>query len=187
MKIYTKTGDAGQTGLFGGERVSKDHLRIRTYGTLDELNASLGIVLSNPSLASDLRFILNRIQGELFQLGAELATPKNKEVKTELLGASHIVALEAEIDQMESSMKPLKSFILPGGTPDASNLHLARAISRRAERELVSLNRTEEVRPEALQYVNRLADHLFVCARYANHVAKVEDIPWVAPPKATKK
>jgi cob(I)alamin adenosyltransferase len=122
-----------------------------------------------------------RIQGELFQLGAELATPHDKKVATRLVEISAITAMENEIDAMEAKLTPLKTFILPGGAPASSILHFARTVSRRAERELVTLARHEIIRHEVLQYMNRLSDYLFVCARFANHDAKVEDIPWVAP------
>lgn len=183
MKIYTKGGDAGETGLYGGERVSKDHQRIRTYGTLDELNSALGLAQSAGGLNPKLSSKLSRVQGELFQLGAELATPQGKEVKTVLIDQLQIELLENEIDSMEAILTPLKTFILPGGTPGASFLHLARSISRRAERELVSLHYVEPVRSPVMQYVNRLSDYLFVCARFANHLAGTPDSPWIAPSK----
>lgn len=180
MKIYTKGGDAGQTSLFKGERVPKDHLRIRAYGTLDELNANLGMALAfgadEPMAAR-----LTRIQAEIFQLGAELATPRDKTLSMATIGAAEIQALESEIDEMEKKLQPLKSFILPGGCLPSAALHVARTVSRRAEREIVVLHRAEPLRAEVLQYVNRLSDALFVMARYANHVAKVADVPWSAP------
>lgn len=180
MKIYTKKGDQGETGLFGGDRVSKDHLRIRAYGTLDELNAALGLVSSagpSPELADRLR----RIQGELFQLGAELATPRGKTVSVTLIAGGETALLENEIDGMEKNLKPLTHFILPGGAPVSAFLHLARTVCRRAERELVVLHRAEPLRPVVLQYVNRLSDYLFVASRFANHQASVADALWIAP------
>lgn len=185
MKIYTKKGDEGQTGLFGGDRVSKDHLRIRSYGTLDELNAALGVALTAtvPGAAS-LATRLLRVQGELFQLGAELATPRGKTVSTDLIGESHVQQMEKEIDEMEKGLAPLKSFILPGGSPLSAHLHLARTICRRAERELVVLHRAEPLRAEVMQYANRLSDYLFVASRFANHLAGAADVPWVAPLKS---
>lgn len=183
MKIYTKQGDAGQTGLYGGLRVPKDHLRIQTYGTLDELNAILGWSLSDSPLSPDLRTRLLRIQGELFQLGAELATPRDKEVGIALIEDAQIEVLEKEIDEMESRLEPLKTFILPGGAPGSGRLHVARTVSRRAERELVGLHRTEPVRNTVLQYMNRLSDYLFVCARLANVEAGTKDTPWNPPRK----
>ena len=182
MKIYTKGGDQGETSLFGGVRVPKDDLRIRAYGALDELNAVLGLVLSEgEKLPSDIQKALARLQGELFQLGAELATPRGKKVSTQLLEAPHIEALEKHIDSMESELKPLKTFILPGGCKASALAHFARTVSRRAERDLITLNRAEPVRPIVLQYVNRLSDYLFVIARYLNLSAKKDDIPWIAP------
>jgi len=181
MKIYTKKGDTGETGLHGGGRVPKDNLRISTYGTLDELNAILGMVTSDKTLPADLKLRLTRIQAELFQLGAELATPIGKSVGIALIGQTQIEAMEYEIDRMEVALSPLKTFILPGGSLSAAQLHLARTVSRRAERELVTLHRTEPARPEVLQYVNRLSDYLFVCARFANFESGMADIPWIAP------
>jgi cob(I)alamin adenosyltransferase len=180
MKIYTKKGDAGETGLFGGERVRKDHLRIRVYGTFDELNAVLGLALAEPG-ADGLRERLARVQSELFQLGAELATPPGKNAGIALVGDADVERLEREIDAMEAGLAPLKTFILPGGSRLSAALHLARTVSRRAERELVVLHRDEPVRPEVLRYVNRLSDYLFVSAREANRAGGVEDVPWVAP------
>jgi cob(I)alamin adenosyltransferase len=178
MKIYTKKGDEGQTGLFGGERVPKDHLRIRTYGTLDELNAVLGVVLASPSVGSELRQRLLRVQNELFQLGAELATPRGKDAGIALVRDADTEQLEQEIDAMEKTLAPLKTFILPGGSPASAHLHVARTVSRRAERELVALHRVESLRGEVLRYVNRLSDYLFVSARFANHEAGKADVPW---------
>jgi len=181
MKIYTKKGDTGKTSLFGGDQVPKDDLRIRAYGTYDELNSILGLILTQEKLSLDLSLRLKRIQGELFQLGAELATPRQKKVTTILIGHQEIELLEKEIDGMELVLQPLKTFILPGGTVIAALFHLARTIGRRAERELVSLNRAEPLRAEVLQYANRLSDYFFVCARFANHEVQVADIPWNGP------
>lgn len=178
MKIYTKQGDAGETSLWGGIKVPKDDLRIRTYGTLDELNAVLGMVLSQTNLPQGLSQQLLRIQGELFQLGAELATPRGKTPSIALIEPSHVQAMEGEIDQMERNLSPLKNFILPGGSFGAGILHFARTVSRRAERELISMHRTEPQRPVVLQYLNRLSDYLFVAARFASMSAGVKDIPW---------
>jgi cob(I)alamin adenosyltransferase len=186
MKIYTKKGDAGETGLFGGTRVSKDDLRIRAYGTFDELNAVLGLVLGESGLPEVLRKRLARTQSELFQLGAELATPRGKSLSMAMLEDLETERMEGEIDLMEQDLEPLKTFILPGGTRASALIHLARTVSRRAERELVTLNRAEPQRPAVLKYVNRLSDFLFVCARFANHGAKVKDIPWIAPTDSKK-
>ena len=184
MKIYTKGGDAGQTSLFGGSRVSKDHLRIQAYGTLDELNAALGVALvqqAGEKRDAGLIANLTRIQNEIFQLGAELATPDGKKISMKLLGVDSIERMEKEIDSMESKLSPLKQFILPQGGYFSAHLHLARTISRRAEREIVTLSAHESLRPEALQYINRLSDYLFVSARFANHVSGIADVLWNAP------
>lgn len=179
MKIYTKTGDKGETGLFGGGRVPKDNPRIRVYGTLDELNAALGMAgVDLPSTTGKLGARILRVQGELFQLGSELATPPGKKLGSPLVSQEDVHRLESEIDEMEAELEPLKTFILPGGSHVGAVLHLARTIVRRAERELVGLNRTEAQRSEVLEYVNRLSDYLFVCARWANHKQRVSDIPW---------
>ena len=181
MKIYTKKGDAGETGLFGNIRVPKDDLRIGVYGTFDELNSVLGMVLATDGLDSGLAGRLERIQNELFQLGTELATPRGKNSGIILIAAYAIQRMEDEIDAMEAVLAPLKNFILPGGTRDSALLHFSRTVCRRGERELVNLHRTDPVRAEVLQYVNRLSDYLFVCARFANHCANRADVPWVAP------
>jgi cob(I)alamin adenosyltransferase len=182
MKIYTKKGDSGETGLFGNVRVPKDDHRIRTYGTIDELNAGLGLALAEAGVPSEIAARIRRVQGELFQLGAELATPRGKKITTVLIDEPHIEALEKEIDDMESRLPPLTSFILPGGARISALLHVARTVSRRAERELTGLNRAEPCRAAVLKYMNRLSDYLFVTARYANHLARIADIPWNAPP-----
>lgn len=188
MKIYTKQGDQGETGLFGGIRVPKDHLRIRTYGTLDELNSILGMVISqidefesHDGRFVDLKARLLRVQGELFQLGAELATPRGKNPGIELISMDRVEELEQEIDQMEEKLPPLKTFILPGGSRLAAELHLARTVSRRAEREVVVLHRAEPQREDIMQFMNRLSDYFFVCARFANFLKEREDTPWIAP------
>lgn len=179
MKIYTKGGDSGQTGLYGGARVDKDDLRIQTYGTLDELNASLGVVLAQSALPGEIRSCLLRLQSELFQLGSELATPAGKSAGIALISDAEVTALEKEIDGWETQLQPLKNFILPGGAPTSALIHLARTISRRAERELVTLHKHSPVRDVVLRYVNRLSDHLFVLARHANFRAGTPDTPWL--------
>ena len=180
MKIYTKQGDSGQTGLFGGPRVPKDHIRIRAYGELDELNSVLGLVMIEIA-SSPLGAKIQRIQGELFQLGAELATPTGKSPGIQLIGDTHTAQLEREIDEMEAALPPLTTFILPGGSRSAATLHLARTLSRSAERGVVALHHEEPVRQEVLRYINRLSDYLFVCAREANRLAGEIDLPWIAP------
>jgi len=181
MKIYTKTGDRGDTGLFGGTRVSKASLRVACYGDVDELNSVLGLVAAHaPSDADALRTLLQRLQAELFVLGAELATTTAKHVNVgvSLLAEDDVVRLEHEIDALEGELGPLTTFVLPGGSPCAAWLHLARTVCRRAERSAVALCDHEPLRPELLRYLNRLSDLLFVAARHANFRANVADVPW---------
>jgi cob(I)alamin adenosyltransferase len=180
MKIYTKTGDRGQTGLFGGARVSKAHARVEAYGDVDELNCALGAVRVHAGNARAGGLLL-AIQSELFTLGAELARDPGKTVDLgiALIEEHDVQRLEAAIDELERDLAPLKTFILPGGSAEAALLHLARATCRRAERKLVLLAETESIRPELLRYVNRLSDLLFVMARHANFRAKVDDVPWL--------
>lgn len=180
VKIYTKTGDKGDTGLFGGLRVSKASLRVEAYGTLDELNCALGMARSDMADRT-LGGYIECIQHELFSLGAELAvTPgKHTSLKTPMLGVAAIEKLERQIDDWEAQLTPLRQFILPGGTKAAACLHYARAVCRRAERVTVRLTEQEPVRREILVYLNRLSDWLFVFARVANHSAAHPDIVWV--------
>ena len=187
MKIYTKTGDDGETGLFGGPRVRKDHFRIEAYGTVDELNAVLGVVRTQ-SPPPELDALLVTFQNQLFDLGAELATPEPKKFGIAGVTPAQIAALEQAIDRHEAELEPLKQFILPGGTPAAASLHLARTICRRAERLLVTLAAVvvegneglvaEPISSDALIYLNRLSDLLFVLARWTNRKAGVADVPW---------
>ena len=178
MKIYTKKGDTGETGLLGGVRVHKDHLRIESYGTLDELNSMLGVVLTDAELGDEVSDRIERLQNELFQLGAELACPPGKQSPTELLQKNHVQVLEKEMDEMDAVLAPLTQFILPGGMRAAAELHHARTICRRAERLMVALNREVPLRQEVLQYINRLSDHLFVLARYVNHLRGARELNW---------
>lgn len=179
MKIYTKTGDDGTTGLFGGGRVDKDDVRVEAYGTVDELLSVLGVARAAhaPSVIDEL---IVRLQDDLFTLGAELATVSGKESKlpVRLLGPDDVARLESTIDQMEASLPPLSNFVLPGGSSAAAALHHARAVSRRAERRVLSASRSVPVRREVLVYLNRLSDLLFVAARFANHLTSVPDVPW---------
>ena len=176
MKIYTKSGDAGETGLFGGPRVRKDHARIEAFGTVDELNSHLGLVRTHRG-AAPFDDLLRKIQGELFDLGAELATPGDA---AERIGAEHVAALEAAIDHHDSQLAPLTCFVLPTGTPLAASLHVARTVCRRAERCVVALaGQLDTVIPSnAIEYLNRLGDLLFVLARFANRRENVPDDPW---------
>ena len=179
MKIYTKTGDGGETGLFAGPRVAKDAPRIEAYGAVDELNAVIGLARAGGGPAA-LDRLLRRIQNELFDLGAELATPRAAEQGQVRIGGSHIEALETEIDRSQQGLPPLRQFILPGGTQLAARLHVARTVCRRAERRVVTLARVadETVSETAVVYLNRLSDFLFVLARHANHEAGHDDVAW---------
>jgi cob(I)alamin adenosyltransferase len=199
MKIYTRTGDDGDTGLFGGARVSKASLRVEAYGTIDEANAVIGrarVWLSTHaggvSPAAEIDAVLAPIQSELFTLGAELATVPEKDaaaaLKMALIEASDCERLERAIDAAEEGLPALRNFVLPGGTAAAGELHVARCVVRRAERLLVALAAEEPVRRELVVYVNRLSDLLFTLARRANHLAGVADVPWVPhPERATAK
>jgi cob(I)alamin adenosyltransferase len=171
MKIYTRTGDAGATSLFGGARVAKNDPRIEAYGTVDELNSFIGVARAAWS-ESPIDAELHLVQSDLFDIGAKLASPGKPlaDVKD-----SRIEALERGIDEMESELTPLKTFILPGGTPAAAHLHVARTVCRRAERLVVALHEDGAT----LRYLNRLSDYLFVAARFANARAGVADTPWV--------
>ena len=178
VKIYTKTGDKGDTSLFGGQRVPKDALRIEAYGTVDELNSILGIVLSDITDKS-ITAILTQVQNQLFDLGADLATPRSAASRTiKRFEPKDAHSLEKVIDSLETHLKPLKSFILPGGSSVAARIHFARTVCRRAERVVVRLSRNEDIGEGITVYLNRLSDMLFVLARYANHVAGVPEIKW---------
>lgn len=182
MKIYTKTGDLGETGLFAGPRVRKDDARIEAYGTVDELNSVLGIARVQPGVAA-FDELLGRIQHELFALGAELATPDPVPGVTQLISDPHIEVLEQAIDQWEARLAPLVNFIIPGGSPLAAHLHLARTVCRRAERHVVSLvfAPAHPASSRIVQYLNRLGDLLFVLARAANAELGVADVAWRKP------
>jgi cob(I)alamin adenosyltransferase len=180
LKIYTKTGDKGETGLFGGNRVSKDDLRIEAYGTTDELNAALG--LADTELKSDeIKELIKTIQNKLFVLGSDLATPLDhgtKSFRLPRITVEDYTFLENQIDNFESKLEELKSFILPGGTKGGALLHLSRTICRRAERRIVSLQKIEEINPNIVIFVNRLSDLLFVLSRYENLTSNQPDIKW---------
>lgn len=179
MKIYTKTGDAGDTGLYGGARVPKDDVRVEAYGDVDELNSVLGVVRAAGSLGAPFDELLAAIQSRLFDVGAELANGKGKDLGIPLVAEDDVVAIERAIDRAEEELAPLRTFVLPGGSPLAASLHIARTVCRRAERRVVALARTHEVRGEVLRYLNRLSDLCFTLARRANAHAKVADVPWI--------
>jgi cob(I)alamin adenosyltransferase len=183
MKIYTRGGDAGETGLFGGARVHKDDPRVCAYGALDEANAAIGVACAAGDVPADLVPLLQAVMSDLFDVGAELATPEDQQEKLGLrlssrVDAARVLDLEALIDAVDAEVPPLSTFILPSGTDAAARLHLARTVLRRAERELVSLSRSVALRAELLAYVNRLSDALFAWARLANHRAGRGDMPW---------
>ncbi len=177
--IYTKTGDKGTTGLFGGVRVSKNHKRIEAYGTVDELNSVIGIALTC-QVPEVLRVQLEKTSADLFTAGSDLATPLNPPPKFPIprINEEHAHELERRIDAFDEELTALKHFILPGGTPLAAHLHLARTVCRRAERAVVALAETEDIGNAVQIYLNRLSDYLFTAARMANHLAGVEDIAW---------
>jgi cob(I)alamin adenosyltransferase len=183
VKIYTRRGDAGQTDLFGGDRVGKDALRVAAYGDVDELNASLGVAAAS-GVDAALEESLWSIQSALFDLGASLATPDaghRKKADVNGVGATDVDALEALIDRLEAPLEKLTAFILPGGSPSAAGFHVARTVCRRAERAVVRLAGVEgeSVEDASLRYLNRLSDLLFVMARHENARQGISDIAWV--------
>lgn len=175
MSIVTKTGDKGTTGLYGGERLPKDHPRICAYGDVDELNAVIGVVLASAHLPIDARKQLTAIQHLLFRVGGDLATPLQKESKQERVSVEHVQRVEEWIRQIEATLAPQRSFILPGGTSAAAHVHHARTVCRRAERSVVSLQNLEQVNPDVQILLNRLSDYFFLLARKLNAEAKVWD------------
>jgi cob(I)alamin adenosyltransferase len=172
-KIYTRTGDDGSTGLGDGSRVPKENRRVEAYGTVDEANSAIGLVLSVTTLPADIARCLSEVQHDLFDLGGELCIPGHR-----MIEAAQIERLETELDGFNEALPPLKEFILPGGGPAAAACHMARAICRRAERRCWSLARTENVSPEVLKYLNRLSDLLFVLARVLARSEKGGEVVW---------
>jgi cob(I)alamin adenosyltransferase len=172
-KIYTRTGDDGTTGLGDGSRVPKDDPRVEAYGCVDETNSAIGVVLAVPGIPADVAELLLRVQHELFDLGGELCIPGHRAIE-----GRHVAALEASLDAFNDRLPPLKEFILPGGGPGAAACHLARAICRRAERRCWTLARAESVAPEALRFLNRLSDLLFVLARVLARHESGSEILW---------
>jgi cob(I)alamin adenosyltransferase len=193
MKLYTRQGDAGQTQLFGGQRVRKDDLRVEAYGTVDELNALLGVCLA-ACTDDEVRDILTRLQHRLFEVGSDLATPPRPDDDDKrdtpsprtvpVITAEQIAQAEGWIDTVCARLPPMRYFILPGGTELSARLHQARTVCRRAERRVVTLAQHEPVNAEVVIYLNRLSDLLFALSRYANHLAGVEDTPWLPRPSA---
>jgi cob(I)alamin adenosyltransferase len=172
-KIYTRTGDDGTTGLGDGSRVAKDSARVEAYGTVDELNSSIGVLLAVPGLPAEIAACLTEVQHELFDMGGELCIPGHQVVKAE-----QIARLERELDRFNDALPPLKEFILPGGGPAAAACHLARTIARRAERRVCTLAKAETVSPEVTKYLNRLSDLLFVLARVLARHERGTEVLW---------
>jgi len=187
MKIYTKTGDTGETSLFGGTRVKKHHIRIEAYGTVDELNAHIGLIRDQNIGKTTIKNLI-QIQNDLFTLGAMLATPPEKEKlksgkdrsKIPKISQINSLFLEKEIDKMNAVLKPMTHFILPGGNTMVSSCHIARCVCRRAERITTELHENEKVNTHILIYLNRLSDYLFVLARKLTFDNNVEEIPWIS-------
>jgi cob(I)alamin adenosyltransferase len=175
MKIYTRTGDQGQTSLFGGARVPKNDARIEAYGTVDELSSQLGLTRTT-LVPAEVDAILNQVQFDLFEVGAHLASPGTSRFPG--VDPARIEELERAIDAMERELSPLTTFILPGGSSGAAHLHVGRTVCRRAERLVVALQDDSEATTSTIRYLNRLSDYLFVAARFANQRAGVEDVPW---------
>lgn len=190
MKIYTRTGDKGETGLIGGKRVSKDNSRIIAYGSVDELNSNIGLVISLLSLKDKVLFrdiinLLTRVQNDLFIIGSDLADPRSlsetqtqNQHKTPRVTKNMISHLEVTIDKFEMQLTPIAFFILPGGSIESSSLHISRSIARRAEIATISLSKSETINLNIIVYLNRLSDLLFVCGRLVNKGLGVEDLAW---------
>ena len=172
-KIYTRTGDDGTTGLGDGSRIDKDSLRVDAFGTVDEANSAIGIILANDSVPEELRRCLTEVQHDLFELGGELCIPGH-----EAIPAEFIDRLENDLDRLNADLPPLKDFILPGGGSAAAACHLARTIVRRAERRVTTLKKNEEVRDEVVRYLNRLSDLLFVIARCLSRIENGAEVLW---------
>jgi cob(I)alamin adenosyltransferase len=172
-KIYTRTGDDGTTGLGDGSRTPKDSVRVEAYGTVDEANSAIGVVLAAGTVPEDIRACLTEVQHDLFELGGELCIPGHAAVKQDFIDR-----LEQDLDRLNTDLPRLKEFILPGGGPAAAACHLARTIVRRAERRVFTLSQSEDVRPEAIRYLNRLSDLLFVVARVLARAESGQEVLW---------
>jgi cob(I)alamin adenosyltransferase len=177
FKIYTKTGDKGETGLFGGKRLPKNHIRIEAYGTVDELNSFIGVVRDSVQ-EKQTRFILKEVQDRLFNIGANLASDPEKNMATPDILESDIELLEQEIDRLNEELPDLKHFILPGGHVAVSHCHVARCVCRRAERRVIELDQSESVEPILVKFLNRLSDYLFVLSRKIGMDLGVEEVKW---------
>lgn len=181
MKIYTKTGDKGETSLFGGERVGKNNIRIKAYGSLDELNSFIGLTLAKVK-NEKIKEVLFNLQNKLFIVGSDLATPsteKNKKLDIQRTPTEFITEVENWIDEFSSNLDDLKNFILPGGSEGAALLHICRTIARRAEREIVELKRSEQITENIIIFTNRISDLFFVLSRYENKHSNIPDTKWV--------
>ncbi|MDD5200829.1 MAG: cob(I)yrinic acid a,c-diamide adenosyltransferase [Terrimicrobiaceae bacterium] len=178
MKIYTRTGDDGTTGLFSGERIAKTAPRIEAHGAIDELNSALGVARAAAPQA-EVGGLIHAVQRQLFAAGADLATPAGAGPAIPRLADNETAWLETEIDRMTAVLPPLRAFILPGGTPAAAHIHLARSIARRAERDTLRLATVEPIHPELPVYLNRLSDFLFTLARFENFLAGCAEDPWI--------
>jgi cob(I)alamin adenosyltransferase len=180
MKLYTKTGDSGETSLFGGKRVAKDNIRIQACGTVDELNSVLGLAIAELK-SEEVKKIIVHIQNDLFETGSDLASPLeniNSSHHISRITENHSIQIEKIIDDFDAKLSPLTNFILPGGIKGAAYLHLARTVCRRAEREIITLSKDEKINSQIMIYLNRLSDLLFVLARYENQINGVKEIPW---------
>ena len=178
MRIYTRTGDDGTTGLFGGSRVPKDDLRIESYGTIDELNSLIGRLLENKEMSDHLDFF-RIIQADLFTIGSHLATINEKmREKLPSLSQNSVEKFEKWMDEADEKVPKLKNFLLPGGHPAVADAHVARSVCRRAERRVVALSRLESIDTEIIKYLNRLSDLLFTTARLLSHISKTDEIEW---------
>jgi cob(I)alamin adenosyltransferase len=184
-RVYTRKGDGGETGLGGGQKVGKDSLRVAAYGTVDELNSLLGVARAL-GLDAALVPLTERLQNELFQAGSDLCLLEEDKKRFRVAGmeARHVALLESDIDRLLEHLPPLKEFILPGGAPGAAQLHVARTVCRRAEREVVALGRKETIGPHIVPYLNRLSDLLFVMARHENRAKGVPEPEWRKEPRA---
>ena len=178
-KVYTRTGDDGTTGLGGGQRVPKDSLRVAAFGTVDELNSQIGVAVAL-GLVERLLVALKPIQNELFHVGSDLCILEEDKQKFAVpqIEERHVLALEQLMDELSAQIAPLENFVLPGGTSGAAQLHVARTVCRRAERETIALSRSEPIGAFVIRYLNRLSDALFVMARYENHVREIPDVLW---------
>jgi cob(I)alamin adenosyltransferase len=176
MKIYTKTGDEGTTSLFGGKRIGKDDLRIDSYGTVDELNSHIGLLMA---YLDEETVLLGSIQSRLFTVGSNLASDPDRDMITPDLSEDDILTLENAMDNMDHHLEPLQNFIMPGGSRAIAQAHVCRTVCRRAERIIIALSRISTVEPIIIKYINRLSDYFFILSRYIAHLEGIKDVPWI--------